>query len=287
MQFIDEIDIDLKSLIFKDFGSRARGNLSQDLLLKWFHFKARQITPRFRKVIKSAEIETLRGAYPTINLISENLSFAGDLQPWLSDKIRNKKTNFKSDLLFNEWQIHHFHLGNFYVTPQKIRRTESLLFVYIAENHAVMLDVQPHQRWANKGLLEILLRTHPIDMEKYDLKFVGKPYEPSNERELLEKRKAGITSLIDINDKMFAPPGGGISTSRHSRRIVDFNDLFHEQREAVINNLKNNNLPKNVLHTLTSNLLLPIKLGIRLEMGQIIFYEKNRNIDLMTTKPLV
>lgn len=287
MKFIDEIDIDLKKMIEADFGQYSKSGLNREQLLRWLHFKARQISPRYRKVFVSEEVKSKVNKYPVVTTIKGRLSFAQDLSPWLSERIRTRRSDFRADLLFNDWQIHHFHLGKFFETSKKIKRTGDVLFVFIESDHAVLLDIQPHNKWANKNLLEILLQTNPSDMEKYELKGIGQPYKPVVDNDLLRSRNAGTNSIIDISGKCYMAPGGGIVSSKHALRIVRHCDLYYDMKEAVINKVKNNSFPRQISRALSSNLLLPLTLGLHMHMGQLIVFDKNRRINLMEMKVLV
>jgi hypothetical protein len=44
--------------------------------------------------------------------IRRELEVGGNLSPWLSDRVRRKPQNPRADLMFNDWQIAHFHLGS-------------------------------------------------------------------------------------------------------------------------------------------------------------------------------
>lgn len=52
--------------------------------------------------------------YPAIEQLKIELERGRDVSSWLSGRVRNRKTDAFVDLMFNDWQISHFHLG--YVT---------------------------------------------------------------------------------------------------------------------------------------------------------------------------
>ena len=55
--------------------------------------------------------------------------------------MRKKASDPKADLMFNDWQILHFHLGTIFVTSKSVRRTRDVLFAFIGSDHVVLLDL--------------------------------------------------------------------------------------------------------------------------------------------------
>jgi hypothetical protein len=128
LQIIDETEADLRCLIEGDFGPLAPNVDIWDAAVDWVHYKARQIPQRPRCVIKSAECGKHRAVYGAIDRIATELRIGGDLSPWLSGSIHKKKADPKADLMFNDWQVNHFHLGEVFITPDTIQRSGDLLF---------------------------------------------------------------------------------------------------------------------------------------------------------------
>lgn len=277
---IDETESDLRTLIEADFGPLAPGTDFLRALFDWFHLRARSIPQQPRKVIFSTEVKAKRGSYPAIDTIARELRAGGDLRPWLSDFIRTKKADAKADLMFNDWQVTHFHLGRLFRCPGKIKRTDALLFAFIAVGRAVLLDVQPHGSWTMTHLLRILLKVSPKDMPELRGIFPGQAFtEPQH----LTLRMAGMTVPIQIDDRCFVPPGLGVSSSGDATRLVNG---FQRSHADLRRRLSANDLPATLLRQLTSNLALPVRLGIRLEGGRIVAYDKNRRIDLTVLQSL-
>jgi hypothetical protein len=75
--------------------------------------------------------------------------------------VRKRKADALADLMFNDWQISHFHLGRLFVSPNKVSRGKLLLFALVKASRAVFLAINPHGAWTATELLRILLRTSP------------------------------------------------------------------------------------------------------------------------------
>jgi hypothetical protein len=279
LQVIDETEADLRRVIEGDFGPLAQGVDIWDAALDWVHYKTRQIPQLPRRVIESSECARHRAAYRAIDTIAHELRTGGDLTPWLSESIRKKKTDPKADLMFNDWQVSHLHLGEAFATPDKIKRTDDLLFAYITSEKAVLLDVQPHGSWTMQSLLRILLQTSPQDMEQKEAPgILGHPNYTADEA--YELRKAGITVPFELEGRLFFPPGLGILTSGHATRLRLYVNSLRRSVKAAKKAIESNRLPPTLMSKMAANLSLPVRLGFRIESGRLTLVEKSRQIDL-------
>jgi hypothetical protein len=282
MLVFDETSSDISALIEADFGAIDPTKEFLRVFLDWLHYRTRRITQRPRQVIMSTEVRGKLGDHPTIRIICRELRTGSDLGPWLSDSIRRKIRNPKADLMFNDWQIMHFHLGRTFVNPRKIKRSDDLLFAYIGTKHAVLLDIKPHRRqtWMLHSLLEILLRTNASDMERFELKGVLGSKNRYTADEVLELRKVGLSTYCEVSGRYFIP-GLGLSTSGHSTRIVLSMQRLLRQIKDLRQSIERNQLPAPLLRQLAGSLPLPIRLGIRLEKDDFVIFEKNRRLDFV------
>jgi len=112
MQVIDETPADIRRLVEGDFGPFDETREFNLVFLDWLHYRARRIWQHPRKAVVSAEVLEKQKSYPAIAAIRRELEVGGNLSPWLSDRVRRKPQNPRADLMFNDWQIAHFHLGS-------------------------------------------------------------------------------------------------------------------------------------------------------------------------------
>jgi hypothetical protein len=204
-----------------------------------------------------------------------------DVSPWLSDRVRTRKDDEPlADLMFNDWQISHFHLGNVFATPKKVGprpKGELLLFAHVKADRVTFLDLHPHGAWTMQQILRVLHQTSPQDMP--EMKGVlGTQMGPLTDAELLQLRRAGVTAPIHLDGKVFLPPGLGISTSGHAARLaMRFNNLSKQIRN-IHRRLKDNDLPHSLLRQLII-IGIPVRLGIKLRSdGCLVLHEKTRRI---------
>jgi hypothetical protein len=279
VQVINETQADLKKLIELDFGPLPVSAKFDRALLDWLHYRARIIPRRPRHVVRSSSIQAHAAHYPAITKIETALRAGGDLSPWLSDRVDTRKTDPCADLMFNDWQISHFHLAQVFATPKKIRRTRDLLFCYITAEQAVLLDVAPHGSWALRQLLRVLVHTEPQAMRA--LNGVTGMERQVTDEEYRRLREAGGNVLFEIEGKVYASPGMGIMSSRHAERIVLFADHLQMSIKMLSGDIQKNTLPIGLSRTILSNIALPVRLGVLMVAGEFVVYDKNRSLGLM------
>jgi hypothetical protein len=278
VRVVDETEADLRALIERDLGSLPRSADFLHSLLDWLHFRARSIPQRRRMVTLSPEVQAKLGIYPAIHKIKDELSQGKDVTPWLSDTVRTRQADPKADMMFNDWRIIHFHLGDFFVGKNKVHRTGDLLFAFIADDHVVLLDVQPHGSWAMRDLLRILLRVSPADMTSCEFKGVLGARRSYTDDEILKLRHAGMNAPIDIDGRLFLAPGLGVASSKHSTRLVRAPRVIMRNIEKVRKDFESNTIAKPLLQRVSQSIGTPVRLGVRMEAGQLMLYDKNRNL---------
>jgi hypothetical protein len=261
MLLIDETEGDLRALVERDFGRLGGPPTNRDVL-DWMHYRARLIPHRLRAVTVSQEVAGQISGYPTIGQLKTELECGGDVSPWLSDRVRKRKDDAFADLMFNDWQISHFHLGRYFVSPNKAARGKLLLFALIKADRAVFLAINPHGAWTTTELLRILLRTSAHDLP--ELKGILPPKGGGwTDAELIQLRQAGLGYSVQIDGKIFSPPGMGVSTSGHATRIVRQFNLLSMEIRNISRRFKENDLPRQLLKRLMI-IGVPARLGIGL-----------------------
>lgn len=286
MQLIDETETDLRRLVERDFGPLA-GDLANRHVLDWMHYRARLIPCRPRAVVVSQEVEAQMSSYPAIGRLKTEFELGRDVSPWLSDRVRKRKEDSLADLMFNDWQISHFHLGQLFVTPNKVGprpKGELLLFALVKADHVTLLDLHPHGAWSTTQILRVVLRTSPQDMPEAE-GIIGARTGGPTDAELLKVRQAGYTAPIHLDGKAFFPPGLGVSGSRHAARLVLRLKRLSREIQSLHRRFKENDLSHQALRQLMV-VGKPARLGIKLgDDGCLILWEKTRALDLIIMPP--
>lgn len=271
-----------------DFGPLRPSSNFDIILLDWLHYRARLIPRRPRRIIASTEVINARVSHVGIDAIVAGLRNGWDMSPWLSDRIRTRKADGRADLLFNDWQISHFHFGLFN-NPRRIYRhgrRNILLFVHITPDQATLLQVGTHQDFTSQNLLKTMLETNPLAMERMEIRGVLGSRTPITDQDISVLRKKGASTFIEIDGRLFAP-GGGISTSKHATRLVISLNHFLRGTRQILAELETNTLSL----ALRKRLLLPLGvrpiIGVRYDSsGYLALVDKARGLDLFLGQPL-
>lgn len=283
VRVIDDTQNDLVRLMAADFGFLPSGDYQTDFI-NWIHFRARRVPRLPRQVFISQEVNSHELRYPAIKKIRLALMIGEDIDPWLSKKTQKNKINYKYDMMFNNWQILHFHLGEIFQSQKLVSRTGPLLFVHITAKEATLLDVRPHGSWTTMDLLEIFLRTNPPGLERYEVRGVT-PMRLSDEQ-YKNLRANHLNSAIEISGRAFIP-GGGILASGHAARLYYYRDWFFNMIKKLQHDLSADVVEPYLKPAIYARLGVPIKLGAYYDDHGMALVDKNRNgLVLHQMKPL-
>lgn len=273
MQVIDDTRSDLDRLIAADFGVSSTRDIQTEFI-NWLHFRGRRVPRLPRRVLISRETQRHLIQYPAIEKIRLALEVGGDVEPWLNRIHPDGRANYRTDMMFNDWQIIHFHLGSIFQSPTMIRRTGPLLFVHITGAEATILDVQPHGSWTMISLLENLLRTNPTALERYEARGVT-PTRLSNDD--YKRVRAGPGNVaIEVGGRAFFV-GGGMVASGHASRLWRYHDQFFLMIEKIHKDFESDRIDQNLKLAIYSRLGIPVLLGAHYCDGAMAIIDKNRS----------
>jgi hypothetical protein len=170
---------------------------------------------------QSAELQAnpKRSQYAdALDEIMRRISAGGDLMPFLSRGIktpyepitvRKAKMHQRKhrDLLLADWGIHHLHLSTTIEHDGFVKRTRDLLFAIFASDDAYLLDIYGHGDWVLHAVVEVAVRNWPrarIFREIHGVVGLSQQY---SDEDRLELRKAGVAQLLEIDGKVYMPPG--------------------------------------------------------------------------------
>ena len=211
---------------------------TRKLLITFCSWSNRVISPIPRKVQTS---ETLEKKLPNsrfneavIGIVSD-IEKGADLRPYQSKGIDKGIARPKShpprrsdlDMMLNDWQIHHLHLGQGCKRKGFVGRTKELLFVFFDSDTAYLIDIGIHGDWAKSELLKILMDELPEANAVIQLPMAASASDwAEGERKSL--RSIGMSSFVIVDDRVIMPVEGGIVTSGDSLKVVDFASILWE-----------------------------------------------------------
>ena len=175
-----------------------------------------------------------------INSVQGKLEQGVDVTPHMSKSILDGTF---TDLLFSDWGIYHLHLG-LSMKGNFIERTKEVLFLSIQGSRAYFIDVRDHGRngerhvFAQFDLLQILADEFPEVIKPFELKDVtGLSHNVTDPEEIAIYRNGGISLAHEINGKVYAPMGGGITTARTSINTVQETDRLLKWADNLEKNI--------------------------------------------------
>jgi len=202
-----------------NFGMTSFGSLDdQEIIALNFNLKAKMIHPLALPVKESPEVlskisslePNYQNAYDEIKL---KLEKGNDINPFLSKQALKPKFQ---DYLLLDWNIHHLHLNNLNSGGYFNDRSDYLLMVLFKDGVAHFVDIEHHndnEVFVKREYLKIIKDNWPGIIGAYEL--IGAldvSFNPTND-EIKKLRKNQINTCLKIDDKVYAPIGGGITTS--------------------------------------------------------------------------
>ena len=176
-----------------------------------------------------------------INSVQGKLEQGVDITPHMSKRILDGTFQ---DLLFSDWGIYHLHLG-LSMKGNFIERTGEVLFLSIQGSRAYFVDVRDHGRngerhvFAQFDLLQILADDFPEVIKPFEMKAItGLSHNVTDPEEISIYRNGGVSLAHEINGKVYAPMGGGITTACTSIRVVEETDRLLKWADTLENNIK-------------------------------------------------
>jgi len=157
----------------------------------------------------------------------------GPLWPYQSRRLKRAESH---DGMFNDWAIHHFHLGATLKGDGYVSRTKEVVLAIVGPDDLLVLDIRPHGSghellWVEEDLLEIVLENWPGLFRGLSLSVSGSELTRAQRRKL---RGAGLNATVTLsNGKTYGPPGGGQAASGISVRAVQLGDRWAEAVEIV------------------------------------------------------
>lgn len=247
-----DFETDLKNEMhhaFSSFGLRIpiRAKI-EDMLLEYLTIHKKLVFPRPRNIYVTPDLEKKlvnHDKREVVEVIRKRLELGHDVNQFQSKRLF--QTKFHDHLLY-EWNIHHFHLSLKMDKKNKaFKKSDQLLFTYIDENNAILLDIEPHNEgvFADEKWLEIIDNHFPEFLEPYLDNHITDISPNLNPIERQKLWNYGYTiGMTKVNGKIVHSPGIGRMTSGHSiivtktcdeilRWLYNLNDAFDNNLDPI------------------------------------------------------
>jgi len=203
---------------------------------RWATLQLKLIRIVPRKVLKSNHVmqQVDVGIQQALNTIETKLTKGEDINPYLSKGIFRAEY---TDYLFSDWGIFHLHVSESLDGKFFMARSDSLLFMMLAQDCAYFIDVRAHDEqfvFAQKALLDIVHTEWPHVIEPFRLKGITElSHELDDPASIAKMRKAGVNVIHRIGSDFYAPMGGGITTARTSMEVTIQVDRFFQMAKSA------------------------------------------------------
>jgi hypothetical protein len=247
IRFHKELD-EICEFFISSFGlshSKDEAHLSSPLF-RWMDFRLRYIDPIPRTIIYSDKFSTKLPIHiqRALNKLEVKIRMGEDINPYqskgiISNDVSAKKKTNRTDRLWADWKIQHFHLTendppeNDYFVP----RSGWQLFAIIEGSEVFFIDALPHLKgseYSDIELMETVRRCLPQYMERFELKGILSGTNPTKE-ELDQLRKAGGFRPLNIGGKVHMGPGRGITTAGTALDVTMKEDRVRVGIDALAN----------------------------------------------------
>ena len=208
-----------------------------DVFVTWADVQLRKIPRKARRSLSSKELlqqdEETRRAIRKVTAASE----AGkNLTPHLSRKHLNAAFQ---DLLFNDWRIHHLHLGP--RSGKRTGRTNKVLFAHVTDDVLYLIDAMDHRDdetvFADSRLVEIMHRNFPGVLPLVEMNIArGRDGDDIDKDQRTRVRRAGIQTFVEIDGKIFGSPGGittAGSTAEAAKFVIDLRNAVNTLEQNI------------------------------------------------------
>jgi hypothetical protein len=215
-------------------------------LLRWIDFRLRYVDPKPRRVHYSnkfplplpPDIDNALWAF------DQSVRTGADINPFQGKGLTNhhdtsgKKRQRRTDLLWADWGILHFHLtasppvANEYYAP----RSDWLLFALFLENDAAFIDVRPHAEehvLENFELAETIIRNWPLFAERYRMPGILPGSTALTSEDIKRARIGGVSRPVVIDGIAYLPSGQGVTSASTSQRV----SLVRDQARRIAKEL--------------------------------------------------
>ena len=212
---------------------------SEDVVHTFLNLIKRLVKPIPRTILKARTFNCPPELMTGLSLLEQKIISGQDVSPHLSKLLKTPSYN---DPLLNDWGIHHIHLGENIESDGFIGRTGPVLFARFDNAHAYLIDVLPHGSWTLQRLVKDLHENWPDSIKHFRLNGVVGLSRTVSDSDLVTLRKNNINSMVDVGNAIYAPIGGGYSSSGLSTAVVIQSDRYRsrisQMQETIILNIK-------------------------------------------------
>ena len=218
-------------------GTKEWDDSREEAIMTWFNYLHRRIPAQPRKLAPNPSLVCPAEVAKGWTMLQREVKNGTDLTPRLSRKIENADYN---DGMLNDWGFHHFHLGTTFDLkhPRLIQGTSFVLVAIVDPYEFYPIDFVQHDAWGDRAILEKAISAFPNRFEKFCLKGVSDIASPFTGENVAEIRKCGVNIFHKIGDKIYAPPGMGLTMAATSVTATMMLDRDRRRFQSLENQIR-------------------------------------------------
>ena len=246
-ELIEKFEIDLNEIcqdLVDNFHLKYKKEVQRlaDPVLRWADFRLRYIDPRPRTILASSKFpgcippEAVPGfekfVAEAISGSDLNIYQGKGLSEW--NDVSGEKPRVRTDLLWADWGILHFHLSS---SPPRVNeyyvpRSDWYLFAVQTKSELGFIDIRPHNEgniFEDKKLVEEAVRCWPDYFSRNKLNGVLLNESFLSRGDIKKLRRAGVLVPIAVEGSAYSPPGGGLTTASIPSKVIMKVDQIKKQ----------------------------------------------------------
>ncbi len=261
-----ECDIQNIAKLFIEYFDKRLNEKINDYVLNWIEYVIRLIPPKKREVHFSKDFweRAPKECCEQIRSLADKFKSGQDVNPYLSKTVQNALQGKRTDMLWTDWEICHFHLSeNIPNGSYFSKRSDYLLFAIIGDYFVCFLDARPHPKGAeiaDPKLYKYICESWPELVN--NLEGIS-PDKDWSKEEIHKFRQRGLNVCYSYNGQVKAL-GGLTTVSGKSVRSVFLRDRMTFELDELSKRLADY-IEKEFINFSESDYLLKLETdGIRL-----------------------
>ena len=275
-----EMDLlaDLKEYFRQQLTKAGVSPSSDNPIYEYFNFRKRYITPKPRKVIKSAEFNCPPVYHQALHELMAKIEMGNSLVPYLSKEILNAAYN---DALLSDWNIHHLHLSRRMGKDGFVQRSDYQIFACFTETDCYLIQVYPHNKpwlYSTQEMVKIIDSNWPELIERYRIN--AELLEKTTDEQYAKLRKSHISTFVRTGpNRIYGMIGGGYMSNGYSQSALSASDYWHNKARSIDADLRNSCLDKiiQLICQETGKCYMPLNI-------RLLFFKTNNQVVLAETR---
>ena len=221
-----ECDIQNIAKLFIEYFDKRLNEKINDYVLNWIEYVIRLIPPKKREVHFSKGFweRAPKECWKQIRFLADRFKSGENVNPYLSKTVQNALQGKRTDMLWTDWEISHFHLSENIPNGSYFSgRSDYLLFAIVGDYFVCFLDARPHPKgaeFADPELYKYICESWPELVN--NLEGIS-PDKDWSKEEIHKFRQRGLNVCYSYNGQVKAL-GGLTTVSGKSVRSVFLKD---------------------------------------------------------------